>query len=75
MKDMISNSVESTKTVAKNVEEFALAASLVIVSAYNAYDLNIRPVGNIEFYVRAGASVVIGLKGAYAIISFFNKQK
>ncbi len=73
--DNVKTTVTTTKNVVMNAEEFVLAASLVIVSVYNAYDLSIRPVGNIEFYVRAIASVVIGLKGATAVIKFFDKNK
>lgn len=75
LKTNVANTVSTTKRVIGNAEEFVLASSLVIVSIYNAYDLAIRLVDDIEFYVRAFASVVIGIKGAWAVIQFFNKKK
>lgn len=75
MKYKITEGVTTTKRVIDNAEHFVLAMALVICASYNYYDLTIRPVGNVEYYVRLVGAVVIVLKGAWETLQFFNKQK
>lgn len=79
MKDKAKKSaVEAKNTVTRvvgNAEHLVLAVALVVCAGYNYYDLTIREVGNVEYYARLVASVVIALKGAIEIFNFFNKEK
>lgn len=79
MKDKMKFKVHETystgKRIIENAEHFILATALVICATYNYYDLTIRPVGDVEYYVRLVASVVIFLKGTIELIRFFDKQK
>ena len=75
IKKQVNDTYKTGKRIIENAEELILATSLVIVAAYNWYDLTIRAVGNVEYSVRLAASVIIALKGAIAVVQFFNKPK
>ena len=64
----------TTRRIVDNAEHFVLAIALIICAGYNWYDLTIREVNDVEFYVRLTASVVIALKGGLEVIRFFNKE-
>jgi hypothetical protein len=66
--------VEATKAIATGVEEFIIGAAIVITAGYNFYDLTIRPVDNVEYYVRLFSSVVVALSGAWLLARHFNKR-
>lgn len=75
MKYKVNETFTTGKRIIENAEHFVLATALVICAAYNYYDLTIRTVGNVEYSVRVAAAVVIGLKGAWEVMSFFSKYK
>lgn len=65
--ETVKTAKETATQLFKGVENLALAASVTIVSFYNAYDLLNRPVDNFEYYVRMTASIIVAGVGAYAI--------
>lgn len=71
VKAKVSTTLKDTKQVVKGAEDLVLATALVITSGYNAYDLTIREVGQVESYVRAAASAIIATVGAYAVVKVF----
>lgn len=71
----VDKTYSSIKRVIENAEHFVIATALVIVASYNYYDLTIRPVGEVEYYIRLAASITIFLKGSIEVIRFFDKQK
>ena len=73
MKYKFNETISTTKDIFKGLEDLVLSASLLIATFYNGYDLLNRPVGDFEYYVRATASVIIGLTGAWAIIKVFKR--
>lgn len=75
VKKTTNDTFATAKRVVENAEHLVLALSLVITAGYNYYDLTIRPVGDVEYYIRLVASIVIVLKGAYETFTFFNKEK
>jgi len=58
-----------------NAEELVLSVSLLVCAFYNYYDLSIRGVGNVEYYVRLTASVVIAVWGANLLVQHFKRKK
>jgi hypothetical protein len=74
IKDKTKEVVTTTKRVITNSERFVQGTALLVTSGYNYYDLTIRPVAEVEFYIRAAATVVIALRGAYELIRFLDKD-
>lgn len=67
MKNKAKEVKKTVEQIFKGAENLVLAASIIIVSFYNLYDLLNRPVDSFEYYVRATASVVVALVGAWSI--------
>ena len=63
------------KDIFENAEELLLSVSLLICAFYNYYDLTIRAVGNVEYYARLTASVLIAIWGANLLVSHFKRKK
>lgn len=59
--------ITTAKAIVHGAEHLVLALSIIIVSYYNIYDLQTRPVDKFELYVRALSSVVVALVGAWSI--------
>lgn len=74
IKKQVNETYKTTKTVIANMEELAIAVSLLISTAYNYYDLSIRPVGQVEYTVRLAAVVVTGLFSFNLLVKHFNKK-
>lgn len=71
LKQDVLTAIDTTKKVVAGAKDLFLSTCLVVVSAYNAYDLTIRPVDQVEYYVRAVASGTILLLGAWAVVKVF----
>lgn len=79
MNDKVKKISKQVTTEARSIfdsaEEFILSTSLLICAFYNYYDLSIRTTGNVEYYVRLIASVVIALWGAQLLVVHFRRKK
>ncbi len=74
IKKQVNDTYKTTKTVVANMEELAIAVSLLISTAYNYYDLSIRSVGQVEYTIRLAAVVITGLFSFNLLVKHFNKQ-
>lgn len=79
MKDKVNKQVKQAvqegRNIFENAEELILSVSLLVCAFYNYYDLSIRGVGNVEYYVRLTASVVIAVWGANLLVQHFKRKK
>lgn len=73
VKDTIVKEINDIKQILVGAKELVLAVSLVICAGYNWYDLTIRPVGKVEFYIRTAASLIIALIGANEALKVFKR--
>jgi hypothetical protein len=67
--------VQEGRDIFENMEELVLSVALLVCAFYNYYDLSIRGVGNVEYYVRLTASVVIAVWGANLLVQHFKRKK
>ena len=67
--------IQEGRDIFENAEELILSVSLLVCAFYNYYDLSIRGVGNVEYYVRLTASVVIAVWGANLLVQHFKRKK
>lgn len=75
IKKQAADTFKTTKVVISNMEELAIATSLLISTAYNYYDLSIRAVGSVEYSVRLASVVIAGLASFYLLVKHFNKER
>lgn len=71
IKETIKREVQEVQEVADGLKETILSIALVITAGYNWYELTLRPVDQVEFYVRVSASAIIAYVGARQLLTIF----
>jgi hypothetical protein len=74
VKETVNQTVDTTKRVASNSEQFVQAVALLVTASFSYWALSRVEVGDVAKWVVTGSLVVIGLRGAYELFRFLDKK-
>ena len=74
MKDKLNKGVKSAKRIGSNSEQFVQAVSLLTVAVFSYTQLHAHKFNTAIVWVVTVALAVIGLRGAYELIKFLDKE-